>query len=137
MSRFTHPKVTLSNGARVVNFSSPHEFRFTDGSVLAACPPDMTNALKMEPVEVEYLHPQVSGVHDIALDFRMTDVVFDALVCLYANPEIDIILIPFPLMTVIKNVRLGGGAGMSTGKCRVCRVADRVTKVIHHDKFCI
>ncbi len=44
--------------------------------------------------------------------------------------DIDVVLVPFPVMTALKD------AGISIGKARVIRVADRVTKMIHIDRFC-
>ena len=47
------PITTLTTGLRVGNFSSPHPFRFTDGSELPACSPERANGCMLNSHEVE------------------------------------------------------------------------------------
>ena len=120
---------TLSTGLRVGNFSSPHEFKFTDGSVLPACSEERARLLMLEATE--YLVPSGCGRYaDIGLTFSMSGEVAAALDAA-EQTDVDLVLIPFPVMTAMKQ------AGRDIGKCRVCRVADRVNKTIYHDKFCV
>lgn len=129
-----HPRVTLKTGVCVANFSSPHSFTFDDGSVLEHCAPEMANALKLDAVEIEHRWPigfnSGLGV-DVELSFKLTKEVAEALLELEHDPCVDIILVPLPVMTALKS------ADMPIGKARVCRVADRVTKVICSNKFCL
>lgn len=125
-----HPRTTLKNGVCVANLSSPHSFTFDDGSILEGCSPEMANALKLEAVEVEHPWPEGQGC-DIELSFRMTHPVQEALNALERDLSIDIILVPLPVMSALKN------AGKPIGKARVCRLADRIKKVICSNKFCI
>lgn len=124
------PVATLKNGVRVANFSSPHAFAFDDGTVLSACDDKTSNRLMLHAMEVQSQHPTLP-IMDISLEFSMSFAVSEALRELESRGDIDIVLVPFPVMTAIKE------SGRSVGKCRVCRVADRVTKTIHADKFCI
>ena len=59
------------------------------------------------------------------------NVVRTDLMKLQQDESIDIILVPFMLLSAMSE------AGLNRGKCRVIRVADRVTKEIYPDKFCI
>jgi hypothetical protein len=124
------PVVTLTNGVRVANFSSPHPFTFTDGTVLPACSAERAQASKLEAIETETPHPTCSGVVDLQLDWKITSYIVRELHKLDRNENVDIVLVPFPVMTALKN------AGMPLGKARVIRNADRVKKEIHIDKFC-
>lgn len=122
------PKCHLVSGLVVANFSSPHPFTFTDGRVLGGCDAERSAALSLEQREVE--HAQ-NGWIDVKLTFEMSPAVSDELNQLNADPSIDIVLVPFPVMGAIK------AAGLPIGKFRVCRTADRQTKVVFADKFCI
>ena len=51
--------ITLSNGKKVANFSSPHPFTFTDGSVIPAVSKEESERLKVNFIETE--HPDKSG----------------------------------------------------------------------------
>lgn len=121
---------TLVSGIRVANFSSPHPFIFDDGTVLSAVDADTANTLKLESVEIETPHATLVGITDINLSFNMSDVVLSALLAIATDITIDICLVPFPVMNAIKT------AGLDVGKFRVCRVADRITKMLFSDKFC-
>lgn len=120
--------VTLKNGLRVANFSSPHPFVFDDGTVLPACSPERARSLKLEAVETSM---QRDGWTDIELSFELTPSVCEAIAELQDDADITIILVPLPAMQAIKD------DGGPIGKCRVCRVADRINKVVCSDKFCI
>lgn len=122
------PKVSLSNGLRVANFSSPHPFTFEDGSVLEACSAERAKTLMLGSIEVET--PNRGGWTDIGLEWELSAAVEDALIELEQDDEVDIVLVPFPVMTALKE------AGRDVGKARVIRVRDRVTKEIHIDRFC-
>ena len=41
------PITVLSNGIRVANFSSPHDFEFEDSSILKACSKERAEKLKI------------------------------------------------------------------------------------------
>lgn len=58
--------VTLSNGLRVANFSSPHDFNFTDGSILPTVDAEKSKRLSMESIET------VIAPYTIELKFQNT-----------------------------------------------------------------
>jgi len=122
------PRATLSNGVNVANFSSPHTFTFTDGTVLGACHPDRANWLMLISEEIE--SPGIKGTTDIELTFAMSEDVRQALDGLQKIEGIDIIVIPLPVMLAMT------AAGMPLGKCRSIRMADRITKAVHTDRWC-
>ena len=123
------PIVTLSNGVRVGNFSSPHPFVFVDGTTLPACTPERCKRMSLSIEEAEL--PGIKGTTDVVLVINIPGQVQDAIDEANARDDVDIVLIPFMVMDAMKeyNVRIG--------KCRVIRVADRVTKAIHIDRFCV
>lgn len=126
-----HPSVVLNSGSfRVVNFSSPHLFAFETGEVLDRCPDETANYLKLDSVEQITRHPLIPDVEDIELQFRMSPPVRRALEVLEANAQIQVILVPLPVLSAMK------AAGMHVGKARVCRVADRVAKTIYANRYC-
>lgn len=136
------PVVTLTNGLRVANFSSPHPFKFVDGTTLPACAEARSRALMLDAREqtlkshATQTNVSSNGMHvhvpftDIILRWEMTEAVAEALVALQADQNVDIVLVPLPVMTALKE------GGYEVGKARVIRVADRVTKEIYIDRFC-
>lgn len=124
----TVPVITLKNGVRIANMSSPHPFTFVTGEVLPACTNEEAQMLKLDSVEVE--KPGIKGTIDIELKWKLNETVQSHLSGLNAREDIDVILVPFPVMQAMKE------AGWAIGKCRVIRVHDRVTKEIYSDRFC-
>jgi|APGre2960657404_1045060.scaffolds.fasta_scaffold150721_1 hypothetical protein len=121
------PVVELKNGIRIANFSSPHPFKFDDGTILPACSPERAKALMLESTEREIPRGRWT---DIELEFSLSDSVRQAVRELELRTDIDIILVPFPVLEALEK------AECYTQKCRVVRVADRVNKTIYSDKFC-
>jgi hypothetical protein len=126
------PIITLSNGIRICNFSSPHSFTFDDGSILPACDSERSKHLMLHQTEEEI---QIGQWTDIILSFQMSAAVDAALRECMINKEIDIVLIPFPVATAFKE--LLGLRSLKGSKLRVIRVKDRVSKVCYHNRFCI
>lgn len=123
------PVVVLKNGVRIANFSSPHPFVFDDGTELPACDPERSRKLLLQADEQKRVSP--SGLWmDVELQFRLTAPVTEALNELEADDAVDIVLVPLPVLQAMKSY------GKKIGKCRVCRVADRVSKVICANVFC-
>ena len=96
--------ITLSNGKKVANFSSPHPFTFTDGSVIPAVSDEESERLKVTFIEDE--HQDESG--DISLRFELsTDVMFEMRywVAMYNVGYVDVVFCPLPMITAIKEVQ--------------------------------
>lgn len=124
------PITNLLSGVRIANFSSPHPFTFDDGSYLEACSPERAKALMLEAVEEQAPNPLGRGIIDIKLTFRMSAAVSFELGVLEAHSEVDIVLVPLPVLQAAQE------SGFPFTKLRVCRVVDRVTKTISSTRFC-
>lgn len=133
------PVVTLSNGLRVANFSSPHPFTFEDGTVLPACDAERCNALKMlvhENVMNRRCVETAQGpceFQDIELVTLLGDDVECALHQLENDPNIDVVIVPLMLMEQLRNFR----NDYPDFKFRVIRMADRIKKIAKVNVFCI
>ena len=126
------PVITLNNGITIANWSSPHEFKFTTGEVLPACTPERVNAMSIDIDETVVSNKKWD---DIKIKTSIPDVVQDDLKILQDDEDIDIILVPFMVQSAMKSLLRMRYPYFF--KLRVIRVADRVTKEIYPDRFCI
>jgi len=134
--------IKLDNGIRIANFSSPHSFRFNTGEELPACSAVRAKSLMLKAEECEFTHPK--GWTDIALSFRMTVEVWHELQALVAREDIDVLLVPFPVITAMRDHMASFAPDpfeaqrndQMRAKVRTIRSADRVTKTIYSDRFC-
>lgn len=135
MDKHHYPIVKLTNGIRVANFSSPHDFTFVDGSILPACSPERATWLMMNPVEITHLSPCGRWI-DIEISFDLSAQCLAQLLVMENDPDINVILVP----RVVKDALLMYEANAVNphifNKVRTIRVADRVRKLIHIDRFC-
>lgn len=127
---FEHPIVQLSNGLRVANFSSAHPFTFSDGTVLPGCALEMGKALELQKTEVPVVNSHGRWA-DVRLVFELSEPVATALAVLEARPDVDIVLVPLPVLEAIRETEL------DFPKARVMRAVDRVTRTVCIDKFCV
>ena len=137
------PVITLDNGITIANWSSPHSFTFTTGEILPGCWPKRVNEMSLDITETEVPYSNMPDVlndktndvkvlwNDIRIKVSIPNIVRTDLIKLQRNKSIDIILVPFMLLSAMSE------SGLNRGKCRVIRVADRVTKEIYPDRFCI
>lgn len=138
MSRTTSipaaPRATLSTEVDVVNFSSPHPFKFVDGTILAACDPERVKAL---PLERRYTVLMDHGNRrDVRVVFLPTEAVLEELTALEADETIDIIIVPRIVLDGL------GWIGRPAGKARTIMLAERDhgesrEKINRIDCFCV
>ena len=135
-----YPCIKLNSGIKIANFSSPHRYKFHTGEELMACEDEVANDMKLN--ENHYYYQQ-KGWEDVEIRYMLSDKIYDDLLELSSEDGIDIILVPYPVMNCVKESALKvGGASTFDGlqsildKIRVCKLDDRVTKVIRSDKFC-
>ena len=124
--------ITLSNGLRIGNFSSPHKFTFEDGSVLQAIDPDESNRLKILFSESPYKYDK----YTVTLEFTLTDDVINHMKdwnVLAKEDKVDFVLCPLPMITAMH--KAGDDVGMTI--FRAVRMKDRINKVLCIDKFTI
>lgn len=151
------PIVTLTNGLRVGNFSSPHVFNFTDGSELGACHPDRVKTSMLDSIERETVQT-IRGidVHNVELEFALSDsvkkLIQDVFWTWRKEDHVDIVLVPFPVLKAMTDASCEYRVGIrypddsvlgfnpkaaDEHPFRVIRSADRQTKAIHIDRFCL
>ncbi len=137
--------VTLKNGLRVGNFSSPHDFKFDDGTILPAVSDEEAEQLKINFVERSDAHSsqQADKTYkvwwDVTLDFKLTGNVHQAISGweeAYEKHEVDIVLIPLPMLTAMKNNNRYNSR-ISNMPFRCIRIEDRTNKLVSSEKFCI
>ena len=126
------PVVTLTNGIRVANFSSPHPFNFTDGTVCPSCEVDRVKAGSLDREDVEAPFPGLPGVVAVIPKFKLNAVLREELRQLQSDTGVDVVLVPFP---VLEAIREDGLYDELTKSATIC-VADRLTKAIFIDRFC-
>ena len=122
--------ITLSNGKRVANFSSPHEFKFTDGSVLPAVSNE--DSIRLSVLSNEKFHDD----GDIELTFTIPDNIMDDIFYWESMKQeglVDVVFCPLPMITALK----AKGVNIKDTPFRTIRTEDRITKLVSIDKQCI
>jgi hypothetical protein len=122
--------ITLTNGKRVANFSSPHPFTFEDGSVLPAVSDEEANALAINFIEKDL------GNGDIELEFKIPVTVWDKVHYwrnLWHTGEVDIVFCPLPMIISMKEA----GYSVQTSPFRAVRMEDRIKKLVSIHKQCL
>lgn len=91
--------ITLSNGKKVANFSSPHSFTFTDGSEIPAVDAEESVRLKVT------FNEDVDEDGDVKLSFTLSDAVIKEMeywMNMYTDNKVDVVFCPLPMITAIK-----------------------------------
>ena len=129
-----YPSIKLEEkGIRVVNYSSPHTYTFHTGEVLPACSDEVAQETKLEPYHNKTYNDK--GWLDVRINYALSKLQYKELPELAALDIIDVILVPYPVMNCIREY--GSLYFKVKDKARVCKLHDRVTKVIRSDEFCI
>ncbi len=124
--------ITLSNGKRVANFSSPHPFVFEDGSVLNAVSNEESERLKVTFLEEELADGDIKLSFELSNDVRnkMTECKM-----LYKEHLVDVIFCPLPMIVAIKEEF--GEEWLVNSPFRSIRIEDRIKKLVSINKQCI
>jgi len=128
---------TLTNGLRIANFSSPHLFTFTDGTILPAVSIELATKLMLK-VDEKRVPQRNSRFRTVTLDWSLSEAVseeIDYWFTFFAMKEVDVVIIPLPVMVALKSI--WNDKDIIKSPFRVIRVSNRITKEIHTDKFCI
>jgi hypothetical protein len=125
--------ITLSNGKRVANFSSPHPFTFTDGSVLPAVSEEEAERLK-----VTFIEKVDESNGDVELSFDLSQDIMDE--ARYWEKEhkegrVDVVFCPLPMITAIKN--LSSLLTLKISPFRAIRMENRISKLVSINKQCL
>jgi len=132
MRGLTMPLVTLKSGLVVGNFSSPHSFTFTDGSMLPACQPERSALGALSAEETDVTKGRKARWTDIKIDFSLSDTTRAALHDA-SKVECDVIIVPRVVLEALRKA----GRDLAVTKFRTIRLADRVSKIAFADKFCV
>lgn len=132
------PIIILKNGLRIINFSSPHEFIFTDDSILSAQSDSNAEKLKVEFKETITV-TEINGVQveNVSLDFELTDIVRSMLYLLGLSnikDQFDICIIPLPMLTAMKKDL---PFNVCNSPFRSVRMNNRLEKRVEVSRFCI
>lgn len=120
----------LSNGKLVANFSSPHPFTFTDGSVLTAIQDEDAERLKVTFIE------KVDDNGDVELSFELSEEVIREMSIyeyLYERNEVDVVFCPLPMITALKDKNYD----LKKSPFRAVRIEDRIKKLVSIEKQCL
>lgn len=132
MKQYNQEIVTLSNGKRVANFSSPHSFTFEDGTVLPAVSKDEAERLKVTFIEKEL----TKRPGDIELSFDLSPELILEIQkwqLLWLVNDVDVVFCPLPMITAMKE----NGYGIEDTPFRSVRMEDRNKKLVSIHKQCI
>ncbi len=128
---------TLKNGLKVANFSSPHPFTFTDGTIIPEVEDEKALNLMLK-VEETFHKTRNSKYNIVSLDWSLSVTVayeIDYWYTFFAMNKVDIVIVPLPVMTALRSI--WDQKKIIKSPFRVIRVADRINKTIYTDKFCI
>jgi hypothetical protein len=135
LEKLTHLKnsiITLSNGKRVGNFSSPHSFTFEDGSVLPKVSDAESERLCVTFIEVPVEDGQPG---DIELKFEISQsVLFEMSYwqSLFLNNLVDVVFCPLPMIKTLKDQ----GKDLKNTPFRAIRMVSRTDKRVSIEKQC-
>lgn len=138
------PSIKLTNGLVVANYSSPHSFRFKDGSVLKACSDERATLTMLEKEKIDRRSVSTeSNVKYIKqrVTFKLTWFVeedIEKILTIHRNGKLpwDVIITPLPVMTALREANyVTYGLPFVTGT--LLETGDgRVNKILHIDEFC-
>jgi hypothetical protein len=123
---------TLSNGKRVANFSSPHPFTFTDGTILPARSNEDAERLKVNFIE------DVDSDGDVRLSFELSKEVWQEIhhwMMMFAHDKVDVVFCPLPMLTAIK--QNNPDFNLKSTPFRAIRMEDRIKKLVSIEKQCL
>ena len=125
--------ITLSNGKKVANFSSPHSFTFEDGSVLPA-----VSDVDAEHFKVTFIE-KIDNDGDVELQFKLSEPIISLInmwMNKYDNNEVDVVFCPLPMITALKE-HIHWRHNLKDSPFRAVRIEDRVKKLVSITKQCL
>ena len=145
------PAITLDNNIRICNFSSFHSYTFDTGEVLPACTKAVADKYKLKDIHKNYWnHTRRNGyVHsnckiswmDVSIKYDLTAEIRHSLALLHDINELDIVLVPFLLMDLLKSegeYYMVNSIHSTPPKIRTCKKVDPrdISQGIFSNKFC-
>jgi hypothetical protein len=129
------PSLTLSgSNLTVVNFCSPHQFDFDNGDALPPCSTERVKALSLGSADKisEKVLPSGKMISLVSKVFILTDAILSELKALEDDVQVDVVLVPFPLLQALQQ----GGHGLFYSKPATVSV-DRLSKMASSTHFCV
>jgi hypothetical protein len=123
------PCTVLQNGLHVANYGSHHSFEFEDGTTLLAASKTRVDLITLPVRETELQSPYHKDVSDVRIEWRLTPDIGKNLKGLKAHEEIDVLIVPTPILEALKNEE------EEIGKCRVCWLVSRTPKICSTTRF--
>ena len=134
------PIIMLTNGVIIMNFNSPHEFNFEDGSILPAVEESIARAtqLSSEDIEKENENPLLIDVTKKFVMSAECKAHLHKAAIIASLSGVDVILVPLPVLLSFKEMEKVPSFVMETlkAKLRTIYVVDRIKKTISINKFC-
>jgi hypothetical protein len=127
--------ITLSNGKKVGNFSSPHAFVFEDGSILPAVSEEEAERLRVTFHELGCPGGKQGDIH---LAFELSEAVLREMAQWtdkFVLDEVDVVFCPLPMITALKQIY--GFEWLAIRPFRTIRIEDRINKFVSIHKQCI
>ena len=137
MNKPERPIIKLSNGKLVANFSSPHPFKFTDGSLLPSKSKSESERLKVNFHEDTDSDADSNG--DVRLSFTLSNEVGYEIIYwlrMYAKNKVNVVFCPLPMITALKD-RNALIDDLKLTPFRAIRMDDRVLKLVSIEKQCL
>ena len=137
---------TLKSGLRVANFNSPHAFYFDDDSILNAVQSEFSVSTMLNSQDVETISSCGRYVV-VNKQFIMSNTCAKALIRVCKRKDIDIVIVPLPVLLLMKNDATLVGQGVFDAlpysvvmdirtKIATTFMVDRVNKLVSSIKFC-
>jgi hypothetical protein len=124
--------ITLTNGKKVANFSSPHSFKFTDGSILPAVSDELAEELKVTFIE------ECDEYGDTKLTFELSDRVLRSMVRWvdrYDKGEVDVVFVALPMLQAMRDNNYKDIYNYPRSHpFRAVRIEDRIKKLVSIEK---
>ncbi len=131
--------ITLSNGKKVGNFSSPHPFEFEDGSILPAVSAEEAERLKVDFIEKPLDDTSGALAGDLELEFMLTNDILSEITKwreLKEKGEVDVVFCPLPMLMAMKEHYFGKWYTLGL-PFRAIRIEDRIKKLVSIHKQCV
>ena len=128
--------ITLKNGTKIANFSSPHPYTFEVGTSLDRC--DMREAGLFKVQFREKVVKDVRDLTGIEMDFMLSKALLSRMNMweqLYNEKKVDVVICSLPLLTALKKIL--DVKELMKMPFRGIRTKDRTKKVLLTDRFVI
>ena len=128
--------VTLKNGTKVANFSSPHNMTFEDGTIIDKCDKKEAGLFK-----VHFREKVVKDIRDLTgveMDFMLSKPLLSRMNMweqLYNDKKVDVVICALPLITALKKIL--DISELRKMPFRGIRTKDRTKKLLLTDRFVI